>query len=183
MHHIGPARTRASRCVGPRHVDGAAQPDSPALGGQGLADRRGAARFPGITIDGDAVAARALLRAMVCQLAVLHSPEHVKIAAVVRPETEGEWEWLKWLPHHQHPHAVDGAGPARMVYRSFGKATAGFTFDGDGSPHLAVIVDAGLAAGTEQAGRVGRVTVMEVGASRGDAATAGHLRLHIAGTA
>ena len=42
--------------------------------------------FPVVTIDGDAAAARALLRAMVCQLAVLHSPEHVKIAAVVRPE-------------------------------------------------------------------------------------------------
>ena len=137
--------------------------------------------FPVVTIDGDASAARALLRAMVCQLAVLHSPEHVKIAAVVRPETEGEWEWLKWLPHHQHPQAVDGVGPARMVYRSFSKATAGFTLDGDGSPHLAVIVDAGLATGTEQAGRVGRVTVIEVGASRGDGATAGRLRLHIAG--
>ena len=136
--------------------------------------------FPVITIDGDAVDARALLRAMVCQLAVLHSPEHVKIVAVVRQETEGEWEWLKWLPHHQHPHAVDGAGPARLVYRSFSKATAGFTFDGDSLPHLAVVVDAGLAGG-EQAGRVGRVTVMEVGASRGDVATAGHLRLHIVG--
>ncbi|MDT5237457.1 MAG: segregation ATPase FtsK/SpoIIIE, family, partial [Mycobacterium sp.] len=36
-----------------------------------------------VTVDGDPAAARALLRAMVCQLAVLHSPEDVRIVAVV----------------------------------------------------------------------------------------------------
>ncbi len=63
-----------------------------------------------VTVDGDPTAARALLRAMVCQLAVLHSPEDVRIAAVVGPTSDAEWEWLKWLPHHQHPRLVDALG-------------------------------------------------------------------------
>jgi S-DNA-T family DNA segregation ATPase FtsK/SpoIIIE len=130
-----------------------------------------------ITVDGDTVAARALLRAMVCQLAVLHSPEDVQIAAVLEPAAEADWEWLKWLPHHQHPRAVDAAGSARMMYRSLSEAVADCTPDSDGSPHLAVIVDGDVATGTE-AGSVGRVTLLQVGAALGEMA-ADHLRLHI----
>ena len=36
-----------------------------------------------LTVDADPTIARALLRAIVCQLTVLHSPEDVRIAAVV----------------------------------------------------------------------------------------------------
>jgi DNA segregation ATPase FtsK/SpoIIIE, S-DNA-T family len=79
---------------------------------------------PHVGVDGGAAAARALLRAVTCQLAVLHSPDDVKIAAVVSDENHGEWEWLKWLPHHQHPHEVDAVGSSRMVYRTFAEAVA-----------------------------------------------------------
>ena len=72
-----------------------------------------------LTVDGDPAAARALLRAIVCQLAILHSPEDVRIAAVVGTTSDAEWgKWLKWLPHHQHPRLVDALGPARMTYRA-----------------------------------------------------------------
>ncbi len=81
--------------------------------------------FSAVSVDGDPASARALLSAMVCQLAVLHSPEDVRIAVVVDATSGAEWEWLKWLPHHQHPHLTDALGPARMTYHSIGEATIG----------------------------------------------------------
>lgn len=54
-----------------------------------------------VTIDGDASRARALLRAMICQLAVWHPPDQVRIVAILSRENRGLWEWLKWLPHQQ----------------------------------------------------------------------------------
>lgn len=107
--------------------------------------------FSAITVDGAPDAGRALLRAMVCQLAVLHSPEDVRIAAVVAHRSDAEWDWLKWLPHHQHPHLVDTLGPSRMTYRSLGEASMGCKPPDDGrSPHVAIIVDDGQAAAIEQ---------------------------------
>ncbi len=107
--------------------------------------------FSAVAVDGDPAAARALLNAMVCQLAVLHSPEDVRIAAVVSPTSEAEWEWLKWLPHHQHPCLTDALGPARMTYRSLGEATIGCRPPTDGeSPHTVIIIDDGSAPGIEQ---------------------------------
>jgi DNA segregation ATPase FtsK/SpoIIIE, S-DNA-T family len=116
-----------------------------------------------ISFDGDAPAARGLLRAMVCQLAVSHSPEYIRIAAVVGLETESEWEWLKWLPHHQHPHAIDAVGSARMVYRSIGEVPSL-----DDSSRLVVIVEEDVEPHAGQAG-----TAQD--------ASADHLRLHISG--
>ncbi|MFI5509365.1 type VII secretion protein EccCb [Mycobacterium sp. NPDC051804] len=55
-------------------------------------------RFSVITVDGDREVARAFLRSLVCQLAVLHGPDHITIGA----NGSEEWDWLKWLPHHQH---------------------------------------------------------------------------------
>lgn len=56
-----------------------------------------------VTVLGDAGRARALVRAMICQLAVLHNPADLGIAAVVGEGERADWEWLKWLPHHLHP--------------------------------------------------------------------------------
>jgi S-DNA-T family DNA segregation ATPase FtsK/SpoIIIE len=68
-----------------------------------------------ITVDGDVAAARGLARAMICQLAVLHGPEHVKIAAVVDDVTAPDWEWLKWLPHHTDSRSHDTAHVVVLV--------------------------------------------------------------------
>ncbi|WP_406816986.1 type VII secretion protein EccCa [Mycobacterium sp. M23085] len=71
-----------------------------------------------VTVGGDRGEVRALLRAILCQLAVLHAPDQLQIAAVIDDENRGHWDWLKWLPHNQHPEAADEAGPVRMVYSS-----------------------------------------------------------------
>ncbi|OMC20460.1 type VII secretion protein EccCb [Mycobacterium colombiense] len=74
------------------------------------------------TIDGDPGEVRGLLRAIICQLAVLHAPDRMLIAAAVDDENRGHWDWLKWLPHNQHPVDVDEAGPVRMIYSSTAQA-------------------------------------------------------------
>ncbi|WP_407689292.1 type VII secretion protein EccCb [Mycobacterium sp. HUMS_1102779] len=77
-----------------------------------------------LTLEGDPAAVRGLLRAMICQLAVLHPPDRLLIAAAVGDRRRAHWEWLKWLPHNGHPAETDALGPARMVYPSVAGALA-----------------------------------------------------------
>ncbi|MFD5590690.1 type VII secretion protein EccCa [Streptomyces griseorubiginosus] len=72
-----------------------------------------------VLLRGDEEAARSLVRAALCQLAVFHAPEDLWIALCVSDERRGQWEWAKWLPHTLHPQERDGAGPARMVASAF----------------------------------------------------------------
>lgn len=60
------------------------------------------ASFGRIGVFGPHQRARALLRAMICQLATAHSPRHLRIAAIVDAATVCHWEWLKWLAHHRY---------------------------------------------------------------------------------
>ena len=53
-----------------------------------------------VAVTGRPPAARALVRSIVCQLAVSHSPEAMLIAAVVGSGAREHWDWLKWLPHN-----------------------------------------------------------------------------------
>ncbi|MEU4094791.1 type VII secretion protein EccCa [Streptomyces sp. NPDC026673] len=71
-----------------------------------------------ILMRGDSAAIRNVTRAMVAQLTTFHGPEDLWIAVCATPETRGEWEWLKWLPHHLHPQEHDGAGQLRMTASS-----------------------------------------------------------------
>ncbi len=41
-------------------------------------------------------------RALICHLAVHHSPDEVRILGIYPQEQSREWEWLKWLPHTNH---------------------------------------------------------------------------------
>ncbi|UMB68589.1 type VII secretion protein EccCb [Mycobacterium paraterrae] len=91
-----------------------------------------------VTLRGDGSQARALARAMICQLAVMHSPATVLIAAVVTDVHRPHWEWLKWLPHNRHPTACDDAGPVRMVYSSLSSARDAVVAHGY---HGVVVVD------------------------------------------
>ena len=75
-----------------------------------------------VTVDGEPSAVRGLLRAMICQLAVLHAPDQVRIVAAIGDPHRSHWEWLKWLPHNQHPVDGDAAGPVRMVYSTAAQA-------------------------------------------------------------
>ncbi|MGW3496378.1 type VII secretion protein EccCa [Streptomyces sp. NPDC001020] len=72
-----------------------------------------------VLMRGDAAARRNLVRAMVAQLAVFHAPEELWIVVCAADEHRADWEWVKWLPHGQHPQEEDGAGPARMVTSAF----------------------------------------------------------------
>ncbi|QCQ92152.1 type VII secretion protein EccCa [Rhodococcus sp. SGAir0479] len=74
--------------------------------------------FAAVSIDGDRSDARGLVRSMLVQLCTFHGPDHVRVAVVCGPDTASEWEWVKWLPHAQHPDTRDGVGTARMVYGS-----------------------------------------------------------------
>lgn len=58
---------------------------------------------PAVTFDGPGSDVRALMRAMLCQLTVLHAPTAVLVAALVDPLRRADWDWLKWLPHSRHP--------------------------------------------------------------------------------
>lgn len=57
-----------------------------------------------------------LARALLCSLAVYHSPNDVKLMVVTRhPE---HWQWLVWLPHNQHDEMFDACGLRRLVFAS-----------------------------------------------------------------
>ncbi|MER6376765.1 type VII secretion protein EccCa [Streptomyces mirabilis] len=57
-------------------------------------------------------------RAMLGQLAVMHTPQDLMIALCVAPDRRTEWDWVKWLPHNLHPFQSDGAGPSRLITSS-----------------------------------------------------------------
>jgi DNA segregation ATPase FtsK/SpoIIIE, S-DNA-T family len=133
-----------------------------------------------VTVRGDISVARDLLRAVMCQLAVLHSPDHVRIAAVVDPLTAHDWDWLKWLPHHQHPHMGDEIGPARMTYDSL--ATACDAVSSCGAAHAVIVVDGGLVTGGErpfQPTGLPDAIVVELGTMCDDVAARTGLRLAV----
>ena len=52
-----------------------------------------------IGIAGPTIARRGLVRALVLQLAGLHSPAELSVACVTSPRESASWHWLKWLPH------------------------------------------------------------------------------------
>ena len=60
----------------------------------------------------------ALMRSVLCSLAVHHSPGEVKIMVVTRhPE---RWSWLVWLPHNHHDEMFDACGQRRLVFAAPG---------------------------------------------------------------
>ncbi|MFI7638571.1 type VII secretion protein EccCa [Nonomuraea sp. NPDC049400] len=71
--------------------------------------------FARIRLRGDAVAMRELVRAMVAQIAVFHSPDDMRIMVCASKEWMPHWEWLKWLPHALHPEETDAAGQVRLM--------------------------------------------------------------------
>jgi S-DNA-T family DNA segregation ATPase FtsK/SpoIIIE len=68
--------------------------------------------------DGGDPAAQALARAMLTQLSVFHAPDELMVAVCAGPERRAAWEWVKWLPHAQHPAKLDALGGVRLVTSS-----------------------------------------------------------------
>lgn len=112
-----------------------------------------------VSIDGDPTSVRGLLRAMICQLAVLHPPDQLLIVGAISDANRGHWDWLKWLPHNQHPAAADAVGSTRMVYPSL--AEAEHALADVGPPHVIVLADLGGRAGFDA---ITGATLLAVGA-------------------
>jgi DNA segregation ATPase FtsK/SpoIIIE, S-DNA-T family len=71
--------------------------------------------FARIAPTGDREAVYGMLRAMIAQLAVFHSPDDLRICVCASRERMRWWQWIKWLPHNMHPTESDAAGPVRLM--------------------------------------------------------------------
>jgi len=110
--------------------------------------------FSRLTIAGEHGRTAALGRAMVASLATFHAPDDMQIWVCAGAERLPEWEWVKWLPHAQHPSLSDAAGSVRMVgcrlealealaaadLADRPRFTPGTPLSGD-RPHVVVFVD------------------------------------------
>ncbi|GAA4985517.1 type VII secretion protein EccC [Yinghuangia aomiensis] len=134
--------------------------------------------FYHLTVSGDPDTVYGVARAMLAQLAVLHSPDDVVIAAAVHPSKAPQWDWAKWLPHAQHPTETDGAGSLRLIVADLGEVERLLgerignrpRFAPGGAPvldqpHLVVVLDGGtVPSGSVLAASEGLqgVTIIEV---------------------
>ncbi|MEV8312059.1 type VII secretion protein EccCa [Streptomyces flavidovirens] len=112
--------------------------------------------FYHVALAGDSDTVYGNARAAIAQLATLHSPEDLMVAVVAHPSAAADWDWIKWLPHSQHPKAKDGAGSARLLFDDLGELEealedqladrprwnreANPVYD---QPHLIVVLDGG----------------------------------------
>jgi len=71
--------------------------------------------FGHVQFRGDEDAARGVTRALLAQLVAFHSPDDLRVAVCATDELAAHWDWVKWLPHAQHPAEQDGAGTVRLV--------------------------------------------------------------------
>lgn len=70
--------------------------------------------FKAVKLVGNREECRRLAHAMVAQLVTWHAPTDVSLMMAADPEHQQQWQWVKWLPHLQHPTEADGVGPVRM---------------------------------------------------------------------
>ncbi|MEL6891595.1 MAG: type VII secretion protein EccCa [Actinomycetota bacterium] len=80
--------------------------------------------FANVLLRGHGDDVDAMARAMICQLAALHSPDDLRMVVCAAPERVGGWEWMKWLPHAQHPLGTDAAGNVRLFADDLGGLAA-----------------------------------------------------------
>ncbi|UAL29514.1 type VII secretion protein EccCb [Nocardioides rotundus] len=90
-----------------------------------------------VEVAGPREQTRALARALLCQAAVAHAPEHLAVAVHCTEPDLPHWDWVKWLPHATSPHEADAAGPRRLV----GADLAALTELVPAGRHLLVIHD------------------------------------------
>ncbi|MCW2749865.1 MAG: domain containing protein [Aeromicrobium sp.] len=62
-----------------------------------------------VGVAGPASASVDIARSVVLQVAALHSPAEVVIAALIAPSNVQQWDWLKWLPHTSSDHSPIGS--------------------------------------------------------------------------
>ncbi|MGP4096150.1 type VII secretion protein EccCa [Nonomuraea sp. KM90] len=149
--------------------------------------------FARIRVNGDPVAVRDLLRAMIAQLTVFHSPDDMRIMVCAGAEWMPHWEWVKWLPHALHPEEVDAAGQVRLMAENLAeldrlvggelKERARFRpgAAADTLPYHVLIVDGGHVPHDSQLGgdAIQGVTVIDLSGSTSDVAEQFTLRLDV----
>jgi DNA segregation ATPase FtsK/SpoIIIE, S-DNA-T family len=145
-----------------------------------------------VTVSGDPASARGLVRAMICQLAVSHSPSLLLIVGVISDGNRARWDWMKWLPHNQHPRANDAVGAVRMMYPSLAAAESALVsaLTDRASPHLStalpqvvVILDGDVVGGSERViDGIAGVTLLQIGTGHNGLATTDALRLQVSET-
>ena len=144
--------------------------------------------FAALSLDGEVDTVRSAVRAMLAGLVVAHGPDRVRVAvAASEGEARRAWEWLKWLPHHEHSVYTDGGGRVRLTEFSLAGVESMLgseisdrsAFSPSAPPvpgraHLVVVVDGVGVTGAERTlaeDGLDGVTVVEVSGSR-----AGQLR-------
>ncbi|MFC0029203.1 type VII secretion protein EccCa [Micromonospora chaiyaphumensis] len=117
--------------------------------------------FSRIALRGDREPVLDLARAALGQLVTFHAPDDLLVAVVAAPDRQPVWDWVKWLPHAQHPGRTDAAGARRMVFASLAEAEAALANELGGrprfapeakplttAPHLVVVLDGGEVSST-----------------------------------
>ena len=150
----------------------------------------------GISADPDRPgAARALVRALLCQAAVFHAPTDLIIMVCTAQPNHPEWAWVKWLPHARHPSEVDFAGPVRLVDPSLQTCEdllgseltrrSGFNPHAEPDtelPHVLIVLDGAQVAGAELAldpEGLAAVTVLDLDGQAREVVRQGGVRLEI----
>jgi S-DNA-T family DNA segregation ATPase FtsK/SpoIIIE len=149
--------------------------------------------FARVILAGEPEAMAGMVRAMIAQIAVFHSPDEVRICVCAPPERIGRWQWMKWLPHNLHPTESDAAGPVRLMAKSLSQLEAMLGAEikdrprfmagrSDGSlPFNVVIVDGAPTSYDHQFGETGvdGVAIIELTESSPGPADATVLRLDV----
>ncbi|GLW05021.1 type VII secretion protein EccC [Microtetraspora sp. NBRC 13810] len=149
--------------------------------------------FARIHLTGDPTAVRDLVRAMIAQITVFHSPDDMRIMVCADKEWMAQWEWVKWLPHALHPDLTDAAGQVRLMSENLAdldrlvgeelKERARFKpgASADGLPYHILIVDNGRVPHDSQLGMdaIQGVTVIDLSESTGPVEERLTLRLDV----
>ncbi len=101
--------------------------------------------FKHFQLVGEVEAQRKLAYAMVAQVVAWHAPTEVRLIVCTSLENKAKWDWVKWLPHLQHPTRTDGAGAVRFFATStleLAQVTEGSQNTPGGDPaHVVLVVD------------------------------------------
>ncbi|MGW4482242.1 type VII secretion protein EccCa [Amycolatopsis sp. NPDC004368] len=81
----------------------------------GIPTAVGLRSFTSVEFDGDPEAAVGLVRAMLAQLITFHSPDELRVAVLTTEAAQSQWDWVKWMPHNNHPTFRDSAGALRLL--------------------------------------------------------------------
>lgn len=135
-----------------------------------------------VCVAGPRAARLDLARAMCCELAALHAPGDLQLLLCASPDAEGDWQWIKWLPHLVDvvdENGLDSAIAARVAQARAAKAGSDLL---DPGAWLVAIVD-GVIPSPELVARLGRMpnrtSIVLLAGSRSEEPDAAGARIEI----